>query len=83
MRKLIEGITDSMIDSEGEAHMIKKIRGVPHEGEEPSTRSPSVTSMSLTALDAASMDITLEDIVLPIQANKLLKCQPTLLRIRR
>ena len=73
MRKLIEGITDSMIDSEGEAHMIKRIRGVPHEGEEPSTRSPSVTSMSLTALDAASMDITLEDIVLPIQANKAIK----------
>ena len=73
MRKLIEGITDSMIDSEGEAHMIKRIRGVPHEGEEPSTRSLSVTSTSLTAVDMASMDMTPEDTVLPIPANKALK----------
>ena len=53
--------------------MIKKIRGVPHEGIDLSTRSPSVTSMSLTSLDVASMDLTPEDTVLPIQANKAVK----------
>ena len=50
-----------------------KTKGIPQEGEEPSTRSPSVTSTSLPLFDAASMDMIPEDSVVPIQANRAIK----------
>ena len=47
-----------------------KTKGIPKEGEEPSTRSPNVTSTSLPLVDVASMDMAPEDTVVSIQANK-------------
>ena len=60
---------------EGHMHPMEesKTKGIPQEGEEPSTRSPNVTSTSLPLVDVASMDMTPEDTVVSIQANKAIK----------
>ena len=44
-------------------------KGIPPEGEEPTTRSPSVTSTNVPSMDPATMDMDVQDMVLSSRAT--------------